>query len=80
MYARRPFSGSWSSNSGSGSSTVTKAPTGNLKKTLYNVFRRPGGRYKDCSRDQELGGRVGTSRGGGLNAVFARILGNPEMV
>ena len=38
MYARRPFSGSSSSNTGSGSSTDTKAPTGNLKKTLFKTF------------------------------------------
>ena len=38
MYARRPFSGSSSSNTGSGSSTDTRAPTGNLKKTLYKTF------------------------------------------
>ena len=38
MYARRPFSGSLSSNTGSGSSIDTMAPTGNLKKTLYKTF------------------------------------------
>jgi hypothetical protein len=104
MYARRPFSGSSSSNTGSGSSTDTRAPTGNLKKTLYKTFEGQkfvvksaagwimrnqlsdvmysGGRYKDCSRDQELresaGRRVDTLNFAGKPKEWTRTFYNSD--